>query len=167
VDEPLVSGDVIDPNQSEMSDAGAVTSYELEQALVNRWNTVPLATQPVDDFGMRYNFLWPSFGEFPHPTFKGGSEIAYQSFARVLLAFMQAGDNFEFLANTKVENLDKVSNLFDLLIGEAAESGRVEVGWTFRTLVGQFASDTKGVFANIDATTRGGLTEVAKRIPPS
>src|SRR5512142_3330430 len=63
VDEPTVNHEVI-----AVDDAGAgVAEQDLEQALVDRWNAVPLATQQVDDSGMIYTFVWPTFGEFPHP----------------------------------------------------------------------------------------------------
>ena len=51
---------------------------------------------PVDGF----DFGWTTFNQFPHPTFKGGSAEAYQAFAKVLLAFFDNGDNFDFLTRT-------------------------------------------------------------------
>jgi hypothetical protein len=167
IDEPAPNREVIALEDAGITDAGVVTSHELEQALVDRWNAVPLASQRIDDGSASYDFLWPTFGEFPHPTYKGGSELAYLAFARVLLAFMQAGDNFEFLANNKTEYQGHASNLFDLRIGEAAaESGLVEAGWTFRELVGLFATAPHGMaYGSVDSDTRAGLAEVASRMP--
>jgi hypothetical protein len=166
-DEPTLNTEAVGPTGPRLIDAGLVTSNEQEQALVDRWNAVPLATQSIAAHGQTFDFLWPTFGEFPHPTFKGGTEEGYRMFARVLLAFMRTGDNFDFLANGKTEYQGYTWNIFDLLIGEATESGKVEVGWTFRKLVEWFATDSEGIYSWVDPDTRSGLAEVAKRIPES
>jgi hypothetical protein len=156
IDESALADRAVNVGDAGMTDAGPSTSEELQQRLVARWNAVPLAGQRIQVYGATIDFVWPTFGEFPHPTFKGGSEGAYQAFARVLLAFMQAGDNFQFLAE---------SQLFDIVLGYASESRIVEAGWTFRELVELCASGVYAVEAHIDAETRSGLAEVEKRIP--
>lgn len=66
-----------------------------------RWNAVADGmTFPIPMFG-NVNFHW-SVGSFPHPTFKGGSAEAYGAFAGVLLAFLQRGDNFDFLIKNQL-----------------------------------------------------------------
>jgi hypothetical protein len=64
-----------------------------EQELMARWNAT------VDGVMMQnFNFYWRTFDQFPHPTYQGGSEAAYQKFAEILVSFYSRGDNFEYLA---------------------------------------------------------------------
>src|ERR1044071_9884439 len=93
---PVGTGDPTTPTTGTTPPTTAPTvpveMSEIEQSLLARWNTV--ASAPVDGF----DFLWSRFNQFPHPTFKGGTAEAYQAFAKVLLAFFDHGDNFDFLA---------------------------------------------------------------------
>ncbi len=66
----------------------------LEAELRTRWNQVGPAVA-VKGFS---NFAWPGPNAFPHPTFKGGSAEAYTAFAKVLVTFLETGDNFAFMA---------------------------------------------------------------------
>lgn len=68
----------------------------VEQDLLARWNAAASAAE------VAFDFHWATFNQFPHPTFKGGSAEAYRAFAAVLLAFFQAGDNFEFLTRNQL-----------------------------------------------------------------
>jgi hypothetical protein len=68
------------------------------EELMSRWNAVADGVM-VQGFG---NFHWDNFDQFPHPTFKGGSVEAYTRFAEALLAFYEAGDNFQYLTQHKV-----------------------------------------------------------------
>ena len=68
------------------------------EELMSRWNAVGDGVM-VRGFG---NFHWSPFDQFPHPTYKGGSDEAYTRFAEVLVAFYEAGDNFEYLTQHKV-----------------------------------------------------------------
>jgi hypothetical protein len=134
-------------------DAAVLGSTDAKQQMINRWNATVYSNPSGFTAQYGFDFLWPTFSQFPHPTYKGGSEAAYQEFARLLLAFMQAGDNFDFLA---------LNQLFDVRLGYAMANGAVTSDWSFRELVNQFSSDT--AFGNIDANTRNGLKEVAGKI---
>jgi hypothetical protein len=70
----------------------------LEEEMRTRWNAVAAAAAnvPLPNFG-QVNFTWRGPDAFPHPTFKGGSKEAYTAFAKVLVAFLETGDNFEFM----------------------------------------------------------------------
>lgn len=78
--------------------AAKMKAAALEEEMRTRWNAVPAAganiALPVVNMG---NFKWTGANAFPHPTFKGGSEEAYTAFAKVLVAFLETGDNFEFM----------------------------------------------------------------------
>jgi len=124
-----------------------VDTPEVEQSLLARWNDV--ASAPVDGF----DFRWSTFNQFPHPTFKGGSAEAYQAFAKVLLAFFDAGDNFDFLARNR---------LFKLHLIYVFPSGQTGVDTNFEDLAVYL---TKGDgFPNVPAETRNALAAYVDRI---
>jgi hypothetical protein len=93
---------------------------------MDRWNAA--AAMIVSN----YDFQWPQYTEFPHPTFKGGSIEAYQTFAVVFLHFLTQGDNFTFLAS---------NNLFTLSLEADYANGQVGLTTTFEDLATEFASD--------------------------
>ena len=84
--------------------------------------------------------------QFPHPTFKAGSEAAYGEFAQVLLAFFQRGDDFDFIAR---------NCLFRVPLYYAMANGDHGQGWTFGGLAAYFAS---GVYGNTSQATRLALS---------
>jgi hypothetical protein len=65
--------------------------------LLARWNLVAAGVK-VGSF----DFRWEEFDRFPHPTYKGGSAEAYGTFAKLLVALFEKGDNFEFLAASRL-----------------------------------------------------------------
>jgi len=69
----------------------------------------------------------------PPPDFQGGSAEAYQAFAEILVAFYQAGDNFDFLAN---------NHLFQTPLRDVLASGQ-ESDWTFEQLTTDLSEDTR------------------------
>lgn len=89
-------------------------SAALEGEMRTRWNAVG-PNFAVGNFG---TFQWPGPDAFPHPTYKGGSHEAYTTFARALVAFLEAGDNFEFM---------RKNGLFDAEIGFALK-GKLRLG---------------------------------------
>jgi len=124
-----------------------VDTPEVEQSLLARWNAV--ASAPVDGF----DFHWSTFNQFPHPTFKGGSAEAYQAFAKVLLAFFDAGDNFDFLARNR---------LFKLHLIYVFPSGQTGVDTNFEDLV-VYLTKSDG-FPDVPADTRNALAAYVDRI---
>jgi len=120
----------------------------LKTDLLSRWNAVGDSVT-VKDFG---TFHWGNFDQFPHPTYKGGSAEAYQSFADLLVTFFDRGDNFVFLSN----NL-----LFRFPFHYISPSGQSLGEWTFEELTTQFASND---WASISAETRQKLQAFATRI---
>jgi len=124
-----------------------VDTPEVEQSLLARWNAV--ASAPVDGF----DFHWSTFIQFPHPTFKGGSAEAYQAFAKVLLAFFDDGDNFDFLAQNR---------LFKLHLIYVFPSGQTGLDTNFEDLA-VFLSNSDG-FPNLPAETRAALAAYVDRI---
>ena len=71
---------------------------EAQQDLMKRWNAEADGVVVPGGFG---GFTWEAFDQFPHPTFKGGSQEAYQRFVEILIAFYEKGDNFDFLTTNK------------------------------------------------------------------
>ena len=113
-----------------------------------RWNQIPQATDTVDQF----TFVWPSFDQFPHPTFKGGSALAYRHFAEILVAFYEARDNFDFLAS---------KSFFRVRLRNVFPSGQVGIDTTFKELTEEMSVGSLG---NISAETRQKLTMFAMRM---
>src|SRR5262252_7492732 len=109
-----------------------VDTQEVQQSLLARWNAVSGA--PVDGF----DFRWNTFNQFPHPTFKGGTAEAYQAFAKVLLAFFDAGDNFDFLSR---------NHLFRLHLIYVFPSGQTGLDTNFEDLA-VYLTNTDG-FPNV------------------
>jgi hypothetical protein len=92
--------------------------------LMDRWN---LAANDFsfywDMAGKEVFFHWLVFDSFPHPTFYGGSQEAYSTFANVLVAFLENTDNFDFLA---------ANGLFTLRLRTHGGSGYIDTtfkGW--------------------------------------
>lgn len=124
-----------------------VDTPEVEQSLLARWNAV--ASAPVDGF----DFHWNTFNQFPHPTFKGGSAEAYQAFAKVLLAFFDDGDNFDFLARNR---------LFKLHLIYVFPSGQTGLDTNFEDLA-VYLTKSDG-FPDVPADTRNALAAYVDRI---
>ena len=126
--------------------------------LVKRWNAVA-ADYPADlpTFGRGpVTFNWDGT-HFPHPTFKLGTAEAYGAFAKVLLAFLERGDNFDFLASNKLFQVNLRSGV--------PGPGGPDVGWTLAALTEQFASS--GGHGNHDELTRKSLKAYSDRIQAS
>jgi hypothetical protein len=136
----------IDPMPTSAPTAPADTP-EVEQSLLARWNAV--ASAPVDGF----DFHWTTFNQFPHPTFKGGSAEAYQAFAKVLLAFFDHGDNFDFLAQNR---------LFKLHLIYVLPSGQNGFDTNFEDLA-VYLTNSNG-FPNVPADTRNALAAYVDKI---
>jgi hypothetical protein len=124
-----------------------VDTPEVEQSLMTRWNAV--ASAPVDGF----DFHWNTFNQFPHPTYKGGSAEAYQAFAKVLLAFFDDGDNFDFLARNR---------LFKLHLIYVFPSGQSGVDTNFEDLA-VYLTKSDG-FPDVPPDTRNALAAYVDRI---
>jgi hypothetical protein len=120
---------------------------QFDQELMTRWN------QAAASVSTNVSFTWDPFDNFPHPTYKGGTPEAYQGFARVLLAFFQAGDNFAFLAKNE---------LFLLPVYDQLLSGRSE--WTFEQLADSFSSTSTSTWDGLPENLRVALAAYAARI---
>jgi hypothetical protein len=150
VDEPAPPGGPGNPTTSTTdptTTTAPVDTQEVEQSLLARWNAV--ATAPVD----RFDFHWNTFNQFPHPTFMGGSAEAYQAFAKVLLAFFDDGDNFDFLARNR---------LFKLHLIYVLPSGQTGVDTNFEALA-VYLTNSDG-FPSVPADTRNPLAAYVDRI---
>ncbi len=82
------------------SEGGQLESLTAEQqeGLMARWNAVATGVMTADGF----DFKWQSFDQFPHPTFKGGSQEAYAKFADILVALYQRDDNFQYMSDNRL-----------------------------------------------------------------
>jgi hypothetical protein len=118
-----------------------------EQALMDRWNAAADAADTTIDFH------WLEFNQFPHPTYKGGSEDAYGQFAAVLLQFFQQSDDFDFLAG---------GQLFTVPLIYVFPSGQVGLDTSFQQLAAEFSSSTG--YGDAPAATREALAAFLARI---
>ena len=129
------------------SDSGPQTlTAEAQQDLMTRWNTVAEGVV-VPGFG---GFKWEGFDQFPHPTYKGGSEEAYRSFAEILIAFYEKGDNFDFLTKNKC---------FSITLRNVFPSGQVGIETSFAQLTEDFSNNDW-----MSAETRAKLAAFSARI---
>ncbi len=127
----------------------AIANAPYYAEIVARWNAVAAGvTVDIPSFG-RVNFLWED-DRFPHPTFKGGSPQAYGAFAKVLLAFFEQGDNFDYLA---------ANRLFTVNLRYGTQP---TPGWTFAELA-DLLSRPDG-FGSQDDATRKALKSFSDRI---
>jgi len=143
---PMTTTDATPPTDTNPNTA-PIDTPEIEQSLMARWNAV--ASTPVDAF----DFFWSTFNQFPHPTYKGGSAEAYQAFAKVLLAFFDSGDNFDFLARNR---------LFQLHLIYVFPSGQNGLDTNFEALA-IYLTNTDG-FPSVPADTRNALGAYVDRI---
>lgn len=68
----------------------AMAAAEADAELMRRWNVaVDAGTQTLD-------FHWRNVSDFPHPTFRGGSTLAYDEFVDVLVRFWGDSTNVKF-----------------------------------------------------------------------
>jgi hypothetical protein len=134
------------------ADAPAATPpVAVQQELMDRWNAV-VDSQPAGAF----DFHWPAYDQFPHPTFRGGSAEAYRAFAVVLLAFFDEGDNFDFLGR---------NHLFRTPLVAATASGQGNAVTTFAEMAALLSSPSQ--IGNIPEETRVPLAAYSARIEAS
>ncbi len=122
----------------------AVDDAAIRQALMTRWNEA-VAIVP-NDMCCGLTFDWDEFDKFPHATYKTGSAEAYSEFGRILLAFFESGDNFDFLAR---------NGLFQLPLHYLNLPGT----WTFEGLAG-----TLSAMREVPEAARAALAQYAARI---
>jgi hypothetical protein len=123
------------------------TAEELDLELRARWNAVADARPPSP-----YSFHWQK-DLFPHPTFQMGTPEGYHEFAFVLLGFLEAGDNFDFL----LENALVRARLLYISPG----SGFLLLDETFFDLTRDFSTMA---FGDIPADVQSRLAAFAKRM---
>jgi hypothetical protein len=97
--------------------------------VMDRWNATIRITPSDFESKTGFSFIWEEWTQFPHPTFKGGSEAAYLRFAQLLLTYLEDETTFAFLAN---------NNCFDERLLYTFESGQIGVDTSFRELVHYF-----------------------------
>jgi hypothetical protein len=131
-----------------------VPPADVQAELLKRWNAVAAdMTFDVPVVG-KANFKWAEYGNFPHPTFRGGSGEAYGAFAKVLVTFLQKGDNFDYLAK---------NGLFATELETTVPGGSLKgTGWTFAGFIKQFSGPN--TFAKLDDDTRKAIKDLSERI---
>jgi hypothetical protein len=125
------------------ADAAKVKAAKDMAELVKRWNAVAVEQPEVlPNFDKPVTFTWDG-AHFPHPTFKGGNAEGYGAFARLLVAFLHKGDNFEFIMSNRMFSAN-------LRSGVNGPSGP-DAGWNLAELVKDF-SQPNGLGTHDDAT---------------
>lgn len=124
-----------------------------QREMMDRWNRTVDNTPSDFTQTTGFDFHWTGFYQFPHPTFKGGDEAAYSTFAALLLAYLQDEGNFAYLAQRR---------LFDAELSYELPSGQRDDFGDFRALVDAFSSTSS--FGNIPEATRQGLAAIRTRI---
>lgn len=76
------------------TDAGFPSAPEEDDVagLLARWNAAVASTPAVSG-----DFHWKAVDQFPHPTFRGGSQAAYTGFVDILLTLYSRPDNLDFM----------------------------------------------------------------------
>jgi hypothetical protein len=122
--------------------------------MMKRWNTVAKGVTFAGPGGAAMTFDWTDADKFPHPTFKGGSAEAYGAFAKVLAAFLEDRDNFDYLAKNKLLTAE---------LRYSFPNGKAST-WTFEKLVGQLSG--ANALGDHDEATRKSLKKIAEKIKP-
>jgi len=133
---------------------------KVEAEVMKRWNAVA-ETLPADLTNAKPNFgvvkySWGQADQFPHPTYKGGSTEAYAGFGRVLLAFLQNDENFQYLAD---------NGYFTAELKYVFPSGQVTNMGTFAKLAEQFSAPN--ALGKLDEASRQALKAISDRIQAS
>jgi hypothetical protein len=76
-------------------------SVDLTETM-RRWNIAAEGYKVPNGVGGSFDFIWEEQDYFPHPTYKGGSDIAYMYFQDI---FMKLFDNQENLDYVKANNI--------------------------------------------------------------
>ena len=127
---------------------------DVQEELLKRWNAVAADRSfDVPGFG-KINFKWTAFGDFPHPTFRGGSAEAYGAFAQVLVAFFEKGDNFDYLGKHDLFTAD-----LPIAIPGGSKKGP---GWSLAAFAREFSGEKP--FAKLNADTAKAIRELSERI---
>jgi hypothetical protein len=135
-------------------DTATAPSALVQQQWLERWNVSVEQNPPNCPVADPCDFSWTAFDKFPHPTFQYGTEEAYRSFAKLLLAFLQDPSDFDFM---------KQNHLFDVRIGHTMANGSGGDDWSFRELVVYFSEAS--AYGNVDDATRNGLERIETQIP--
>lgn len=100
-------------------------------SMMDRWNHKAVGIQiPFLDGQSNVTLIWNEINNFPHPTFKGGSEAAYQKFAEVFVLFLE--DEFSYLKN---------HHLFTYPLIVQSPNGAILLETTFEELSGSLAGN--------------------------
>ena len=145
---PTAGGAAVDASTQGAPSSACDLPPAVLQSLLNRWNQADKALVLAIDF------RWSPCDQFPHPTFKFGTEEAYGEFATVLLLFFEQGDDFAFLAD---------NHLFGVPLLYVFPSGNIGMNTTFRKLAADFSSPTG--FGNQSQATRQALAGFLVQIP--
>ena len=109
-------------------------SPALGASMMERWNDYTHGFQIPWDPKLgpgNTTFRWEEIIYFPHPTFKGGSEQAYESFGLILIGFLS--NEFSYLQN---------NNLFTYTLIYQFPSGEVALSTTFKDLSAELSEST-------------------------
>jgi hypothetical protein len=136
------------PTTGEGGTAPFLSQDEILRQTITRWNLVADDRPPSD-----YNFHWVK-DRFPHPTFQLGTVEGYHEFSFVLLGFLEANDNFDFLAEYHQFQTP-------LLYVTASPSDDDSLG-TFESLSVDFS--TPGYYGDITADVQAQLKQLAARM---
>jgi hypothetical protein len=127
----------------------AFVSPTLGASMMERWNDrVHGISIPTPDGQSNWTFFWDEINNFPHPTFKGGSEPAYQAFGRVLVEFLE--DEFSYLQH---------HHLFTYPLIAQFPSGEIGVSTTFEALTADLSRS-----GLVDESLRAQLQHLHQRI---
>jgi len=135
--------------------SSSTVSAEFQAGLMSRWNAVAKGIKTSQGL----DFDWKTFDQFPHPTFKGGDADAYERFAEILVAFYEAGDNFDYLAKNHL--LDATLRYVAPPSQISSPSGRPMMEMSFKEVTGDLARNSP---LPIAADTLAKLREFDARI---
>jgi len=130
--------------------SSATVSAEVQQDLMARWNAVAEGVTVES-----WDFHWKRFADFPHPTFKGGSDEAYTAFANILVAFYEKDDTFGYLESNK---------LFDMTLQVSYADEKVAFETSFAKLTDLVVMSD---LPNLSADARAKLKDFDDRIAKS
>ena len=120
------------------------------QEVMTRWNIVADG-RTVQAHGIEFNFLWNEQDLFPHPTFKGGSQEAYETFAKIFIDFFADADNLDYVKTNRLQRVELIA-----VVGD-----NVGIRTSFYKLVDDFSTDDV-----VSEDSREKIKKIGHVLPP-
>lgn len=80
---------------------------------MRRWNIAAEGYKVPDGIGGSFDFIWVKQDYFPHPTYKGGSDIAYTYFQDIFMKFFDNKENLDYVKSNNIQSEELIHRIGD------------------------------------------------------